>query len=193
MDNNAVMVDLETMSTAPNAAIVAIGAVQFDPFGSDTEDSIRADPSRLFYTVISFESNEAEERHFSVSTIKWWLGQSKEAQTALLNPNTHLRGALTEFRMWVDALRPSVDRVWAKSPEFDCVILKNAYDAVGQVWPFQYWNSRDVRTVVELAYPEGDEPRIGGGIAHNALDDTIRQALAVQDAYRTIHKIRSTP
>jgi hypothetical protein len=187
MDNNAVMVDLETMSTRPNAAILTIGAVQFDPFGNDTEENIKADRRRHFYETISFESNEAEGRHFSAGTIKWWLGQSHAAQKALLNPTTHLRGALTGFRMWVNGCTPKVDRVWAKSPEFDCIILKDAFDAVGEMWPFSYWNSRDVRTVVELAYPEGNEPEIGVGTAHNALDDAIRQALAVQNAYRILH------
>lgn len=184
---NATMVDLETMSTRPDAAIITIGAVHFDPFGADTEESIKADPGRLFYTTISMESNEREKRHFSAGTVKWWLQQSQDAQKALLSPDSHLPGALKAFRMWVQECTPKTDRVWAKSPEFDCVILKSAFDSVGELWPFSYWNSRDVRTVIELAYPEGDEPKIGVGTAHNALDDAIRQVLSVQDAYRRLH------
>ena len=48
------------------------------------------------------------------------------------------------------------------------------------MWPFKFWESRSVRTITEAAYPNGDQPAIGVGVAHKALDDAIRQALMVQ-------------
>lgn len=184
---NAVMIDLETMSTKPNAAILSIGAVLFDPWGTDTEDSIKNDTNRLFLASISIESNEKEGRHISASTVSWWLKQSEAARHALLSPSDQLRGALERFKQWIARQQPRIDRAWAKSPEFDCVILRDAFESTGLMWPFQYWNSRDVRTAVELAFPEGDEPTIGVGVAHNALDDAIRQALTVQSCHRRLH------
>lgn len=183
------MIDIETMGTSPTAAILTIGAVMFDPRGQDTEESLRS-KSQLF-GPITFESNEQEGREFAINTIKWWLQQSSEAQEALFAGNqTSLRLALESFRQWVVGAAPKPTRVWAKDPDFDCVILKNAMDKCNMYWPFKFWESRSVRTIMELAYPAGglagDFPLIGVGVAHNAQDDAIRQALAVQHSYKIL-------
>lgn len=180
MPDKALMVDIETMDTCATAAILTIGAVIFDPFGLDTEDSIRANEKNLFKATISLEDNQAQGRTFSAGTIAWWLQQEKAAQDALFQGHIdNLKQALTKFRMFIQqGIQPG--RIWAKSPDFDCVILQNAFNSVGIMWPFKFWESRCVRTVTELAYPEGDAPVIGVGVAHNALDDSIRQALMVQ-------------
>jgi hypothetical protein len=183
---NAVMLDLETMDVAPSAAILTIGAVHFDPFGQDTEETLRT-PERTFYARISLDSNTAQGRTMSAGTVKWWLGQTDSARNELLQAELALRTAILTFRMWASNLTPRADRVWAKSPEFDVVILKHAFDQLNEVWPFKFWNSRDVRTATELAYPEGNEPKIGVGTAHNALDDAIRQALMVQHCHQILH------
>ena len=33
--NTDIMIDLETLDTTPNATILTIGAIKFDPFGDD--------------------------------------------------------------------------------------------------------------------------------------------------------------
>jgi len=189
MPERACMIDIETLSTLPSAAIITIGAVMFDPRGEDTEESLR-EHAQLF-GPISFESNEKEGRHISASTIAWWLKQEPAAQAGLFEGNVvALRSALESFRQWVANAKPAPTRLWCKDPDFDGVILGDAFRQMGLMWPFRFWETRSVRTCMELAYPpgglRGDFPQIGVGVAHNAVDDSIRQALSIQHAFQVL-------
>lgn len=174
------MVDLETMSTQPNAAILSIGACFFDVYGEGALET--------FHKAISLESNEKAGRAMSASTVLWWLSQSKDAQTAFLEaPKTNLKLALSEFRRWVDKLPVPPLTLWAKDPDFDVVILRDACDTMNEVLPFKYHQNRSVRTAIELAYPDSEAPSFIRGTAHSALDDAIGQARLVQHcATRTL-------
>jgi hypothetical protein len=70
------MLDLETLSTEPNAAIVSIGACAFDML--DKEEDIE----HTFLRRVSIESNFEHGRHISADTLMWWFKQSPEAQQA---------------------------------------------------------------------------------------------------------------
>lgn len=178
------MIDLETMSTEPNAAVVAIGAVLFDPYAEDTTESLQNSPQ--YYATISLESNAKAGRHICPKTITWWLTQSQEARERLITNPIGLDLAITGFRQ---AFRHPIARVWAKDPDFDCVILRSAMAACGQPWPWSYWANRSVRTLVELAYPDtSDIPLVGIGVIHTALDDAITQALLVQACYHQLYR-----
>lgn len=184
-----IMVDIETMDTEPTAAVLSIGAVIFDPFYGDTQETIRGNNTRCFYTAISLESNIALGRTMSPSTVLWWMQQTKAAQDAFLaESRANLSTALNKFLQFVAGQSPTPDRVWAKGPDFDCVTLQSAMKSASARWPFKYHRARCVRTIMDVAYPDGDFPKIGVGTAHNALDDAILQTLCVQHAYHTIHR-----
>jgi hypothetical protein len=175
------MVDLETLSTKHNAAILSIGACIFDPRAEigETIDE--------FYLVISAESNEQAGRHFSAGTLMWWLQQSQAARDALSVDPHNLTDALTKFRLFVN--KGKVNRVWANSPSFDCVILEDAMASLGMMCPWQFWDTRDVRTIKDLAVSDdGSFPNMptGKNVAHNALDDALKQAMVVQYAYQKL-------
>lgn len=114
--------------------------------------------------------------------------QSPEAQEAVFGgPHTALPTALNQFAQWINRLQPTCTRVWAKSPDFDCSILAHACAEQGVIWPFRFWEGRCVRTIMELAYPEGDFPRMDmEGPKHDALADAKLQALEVQHAYHVL-------
>jgi len=176
------MIDIETMSTKTNAAILSIGACAFNI--DDPNEEI----NRTFEVQASIESNQAEGRDISASTVAWWLKQSPEAQAALFRePMTNLRQAVVRFRQWVQALTPKAHFVWAKDPDFDVVILKHAFDQFREIWPFAYYMSKSVRTITWLAYPDGDEPNLRVGVHHSASDDAVTQALMVRHCY---HKLQ---
>ena len=185
MNEAACMVDIETGSTSPESAILSIGACIFDPKVVNTADELRANS---FSAVISFESNEAANREFSGGTMKWWLQQSQEAIAGLFEGNiTQLNSALVEFKTWVNSHVPQPVYVWAKSPSFDVVILESAFKQAKQIWPFQFWNTRDVRTIETLAFPNGpDELPLREGVHHRAVDDAIYQAICVQTGYQRL-------
>lgn len=180
MINPHLMVDLETMSTHHNAAIASIGAVIFDP----NADSLKNCPT--FYQTVDLESNERDGRHFSGSTVSWWLKQSEAARVALLSNQLPLHKALECLNAFIAMHKPVI--VWANSPSFDCTILRTAYAHHHRHFPFQYWAERDVRTIKDAAYPNGDAPICQKGTAHSALDDALSQADLVQRCHAALRK-----
>lgn len=162
---NCIMIDCETMSTNHNAAIVSIGAVQFD-----METGLVL---KHFYVNIDLQSCIDRGLTLSASTIIWWMKQDKEAQNSLSNNPVHLDTALSWLDDWMDDCRAMECQIWANSPSFDCVILKNAFTVCGMPLPWNYWNERDCRTLVALA-PE-IKKQIINNLPHDALHDCIYQ------------------
>lgn len=168
------LIDLETMGHNSYAAIVAIGAVKFDPRanGYSTDDD--------FYMVVDLESSLAYGMVPDASTIKWWLAQSDEARKALLTEDAvDLGDALVEFQRWYKG----TERFWCHGATFDAVILGNAFQLAKVAAPWGHRDVRDTRTLFELV---GMEKTTVGGVEHHALDDAKRHALDVQEAYRRL-------
>lgn len=164
------MLDLETMSTEPNAAIVAIGAVMFDARGTTPEKQIG--PS--FYAAISLASNERFGRHISASTVTWWLKQEPQARLEVANANLDLREALMMLQSWCGTqCDQGVLKVWGNGSDFDNVILNSAYKEQRLLAPWKYSHNRCYRTM-RACLPKVDVPF--AGVYHNALDDAINQA-----------------
>lgn len=176
-----VMVDIETMGTSPQAAVLSIGACFFD---------LGAEPGEVVSTFaanISLESNHRAGRLLDPGTVLWWLSQSKEAQNAFLEgPHEALRAALTRFSAWCQGLTPVPHRAWAKDPDFDVVILRSAFEQENIVFPFKYFMSRSVRTILDLAFGDEIPAPPNPGVAHSAIDDAIKQAALVQMAYKRL-------
>lgn len=156
-----VMLDIETLGTEPGAAILSIGAVKFDDAGIVDE----------FHKSVSLESCQEAGLEIDAETLDWWLHQSEPAQT-VLSGGAPLQTALEQFRnFYADA-----DEIWAFSPSFDCVLLAEAYDAVGMNEPWHYRDERDCRTLAALP---GAVELEHDGTEHDALDDAKHQAMTV--------------
>mgnify|MGYP001599409439 CR=1 FL=1 len=188
-----IMIDLETMSTTPNAAIVQIGAVLFDPLGPPIPipNGGLSDYPGYFWNV-DLGSCQKVGLGIDGDTVRWWLEQPKEAQQALLDPDPiSLATALTALShvvWWPDGSEVGWDdcRMWSHGSTFDCVILDQAYRAVGKRTPWHFRNVRDTRTLFELADPDQKIPWEDGGIKHHALWDAWRQAIKVQKCYQLL-------
>ncbi len=167
------MLDLETMGTSLNAAIISIGAVFFDP----KTGVIGAD----FYYAIERISSE---RYGVVdeSTKLWWSKQSVEAQAVLSDDDAiDLKQALHLFAEWISQIENFKSRiVWGNGPSFDNVILGNAFRTLDLDCPWPHWGDRDVRTVVDMGRQlKSIDPKKSlpfDGVAHNALADAKHQA-----------------
>ncbi|EPU6122898.1 3'-5' exoribonuclease domain-containing protein [Klebsiella pneumoniae] len=180
-----VMVDLETMGKKHNAPIVAIGAVVFDP----ATDSI----GESFYKVVCLESSVNWGAVIDPSTVIWWLKQSSEARSAIVNDDAiPLLDALLQFREFVSdnvAGGSKKAQVWGNGASFDNSILRSSYDCIAEDYPWEYWNDRDVRTMVELGQAIGFDPKTTipfEGDRHNALADAIHQARYVSAIWERI-------
>lgn len=180
-----VMVDLETMGKKHNAPIVAIGAVFFDPATGSIGES--------FYKVVCLESSVNWGAVIDPSTVIWWLKQSSEARSAIVNDDAiPLQDALLQFREFVSdnvAGGSKKAQVWGNGASFDNSILRSSYDCIAEDYPWEYWNDRDVRTMVELGQAISFDPKTTipfEGSRHNALADAIHQARYVSAIWQRI-------
>ncbi|MEB8193823.1 3'-5' exoribonuclease [Raoultella terrigena] len=180
-----VMVDLETMGKKHNAPIVAIGAVVFDPATGSIGES--------FYKVVCLESSVNWGAVIDPSTVIWWLKQSSEARSAIVNDDAiPLQDALLQFREFVSdnvAGGSKKAQVWGNGASFDNSILRSSYDCIAEDHPWEYWNDRDVRTMVELGQAISFDPKTTipfEGSRHNALADAIHQARYVSAIWQRI-------
>lgn len=162
------MLDLETMSLRPNAAIVSIGAAFF------SEDAV----GDTFHSAVSLKSCIEAGLHFDEKTKAWWDLQSSEARASwdLENPPT-LQDALQGFSAFVRSYGSEV-RVWANGADFDIPILKSCFEAFDADPPWKYYNQRCFRTVRGLFGQGIEVARIG--TYHNARDDSIYQVHVLQ-------------
>jgi DNA polymerase III epsilon subunit-like protein len=161
-----VMLDLETMGTSAQAAIVAVGAVEFDIAAQKIGES--------FYAVVDLESSVKSGGVIDTSTVLWWLQQSDEARSAFAGKGEHIATVLMRFAVWM-ASRASRDevRVWGHGAAFDNVILASAYSRNQTMQPWQFWNDRCYRTI-KAQHPQIKMQRTG--TYHNAVDDAANQA-----------------
>ncbi len=154
------MIDLETVGTGSNAAIVSIGAVLFD------QTSVYIDTA--LYTPVDVTTCYEVGLTWNQDTIDWWAKQPKEAQAVFFDENkTDIRHAVTGFEIWL----PQDCKVWGNGASFDNVILANAYRACQFDTPWRFWNDRCFRTIAA-----GLPGMQRFGTHHNALDDAVSQA-----------------
>lgn len=161
-----VMLDLETMGKGPRAAIVAIGAVEFDLAAGVVGDQ--------FYEIVDLESSVIVGGEIDASTVMWWMAQSDAARAELVKGGGHLLRVLPDFSVWMAKRGPRDDvRVWGNGAAFDNVILASAYKAALMPQPWKHWNDRCYRTIKAL---HRDVPLVRVGTHHNAVDDAESQA-----------------
>ncbi|EIR1332346.1 3'-5' exoribonuclease, partial [Escherichia coli] len=163
------MIDLETMGKNPDAPIISIGAIFFDPQTGDMGPE--------FSKTIDLETAGGV---IDRDTIKWWLKQSREAQSAIMTDEIPLDDALLQLREFIDENSGEFFvQVWGNGANFDNTILRRSYERQGIPCPWRYYNDRDVRTIVELGKAIDFDARMAipfEGERHNALDDARYQA-----------------
>ncbi|EFI8974959.1 exonuclease [Escherichia coli] len=163
------MIDLETMGKNPDAPIISIGAIFFDPQTGDMGPE--------FSKTIDLETAGGV---IDRDTIKWWLKQSLEAQSAIMTDEIPLDDALLQLREFIDENSGEFFvQVWGNGANFDNTILRRSYERQGIPCPWRYYNDRDVRTIVELGKAIDFDARTAipfEGERHNALDDARYQA-----------------
>ncbi|KLV74782.1 exonuclease [Citrobacter sp. MGH110] len=179
------MVDMETMGNSPDAPIVSIGAVFFDPSTGNT--------GAEFYQVVSLESSMSFGMKPDASTIQWWLKQSSEARSAILVDEA--MGLLETLELLADFIAENAAngshtvQLWGNGCSFDNVILRRAYALTDTPFTVPFWNDRDVRTMVALGKSVGINPRFDipfEGEMHNALSDARHQVKYVSAIWQRL-------
>jgi len=174
---NHIMLDIETMGTSSNAAIMSIGACYFNPATGEIGDT--------FHEQVDISSNG----QIDASTVIWWMDQDDEARSKFKNNGKagHINAVLADF---ADFVKPNC-QVWGNGVAFDNVIIRNAYEhpSCADDVPWKFWNDRDVRTMVELGKVIGIDPKRDfpfDGVKHDALADAIHQAKYVSAIWQAL-------
>lgn len=175
-------VDCETLSVRPDAAIIAIGAQQFNPFNGEMGGT--------HYVEVEFDS-AARAGHVSGDTMAWWMTQEIAAKRIFSNHKSTKQPLSLALEGLANFLRPSgvVAKIWTMGPAEDATWLRNAYrlGAVGMSEPWHYQNSYDVRTLVLAAALDGDWPARSTPM-HHALHDATYQAQVVSHCMMKLRK-----
>lgn len=162
---NAVMLDLETMSTSNNAAITSIGAVKFwlnVKQAEFTED-------QLFYYAVDLKSCQKAGLDIDADTIQWWMQQADEPRSMLFDRRREsLAAVLNMFSHWF----PKNAYIFGNGATFDNVILRTAFKALNIKYPAIYKQDVCYRTLCKLS--DIPPPKFEG-TKHNALDDAKMQ------------------
>lgn len=153
---NHLAIDLETLSLEPNAHILSIGAVFFDPATGTMGDQ--------FYVEID-PQHEQPNAHVSASTAAWWVSQP----TGVF-PNrgeVMIGDALRAFIAWIGPTEQL--RVYQQGDR-DAMWLTNAAREQRLVMPWSYRDVFCTRTLWKHSVVRADFVEYAG-VGHNALDD----------------------
>lgn len=162
-----IMIDIETLGTAPGSVILSIGA-------ASTSEELPE-----FYCKLNVPSQLYSGLTVHSDTMAWWRKQSRAVWENQTNGTAFLASALASFGDWIQAIRNGAPgaatgnriRVWGDGSTFDCVLLEEAYRRCGLVCPWSYQEVYCYRTLRQLKDSKKPIPKEH----HNALSDAQAQ------------------
>jgi len=167
----ACMIDLETVSTLPTAAIIEIGAHAF-------RLSVAGVGSTAFLAQISQKhyKKDVTDNPFDIDpeTVAWWLADPKRAlhyRECMLS-RISLRTALQDFSAWYG--KCGFTSIWCRGASFDLAILRHAYAAFDLKLPWAFRTERCSRTMLAHWDPS-NELRPENNNWHSALSDAYAE------------------
>jgi hypothetical protein len=162
-------IDIETLSTKPDAVVLTIGGIKFDPF-------TKVDPHSEFYYRLEIEDQTSKGRDIESDTLQWWGTQPDEIVDEALGDHnrTSVETTLKELNKWLTG----ADKIWCQGPVFDICILENLYRQYDAHFNWVFWNIRDSRTLFGLM-PEDPRKKFKFA-AHNALEDCRVQSMCIK-------------
>lgn len=156
-----IMIDLETLDTAPSAVILSIGLVAFNKEGI----------KQKLYLVPSIQQQLNKGRTISESTLMWWMGQNSEARKVFTDEKRDFLSTMKDVNGFISGYPRS--KIWGYGSNFDPVLVDDAFRSLNLTTPWKYWDVRCLRTFCD----ENEAPLPKNtGVLHNAIDDATRQA-----------------
>lgn len=162
-----VMLDLETLASSPNAAIIQVCATMFDPVKEEVGPSLVLDVS------------PARSAEIDLETIIWWMDPNKAeaARRVFLQPRgreTEI-SAVTKLTTFLQD-HSDTDRliVWGNGANFDPVLLECLYRRTGIRVPWKFYNVHCFRTVKNRSKRRLAAPPFNG-VKHDPKDDNLYQ------------------
>ena len=181
-----VMIDIETLSTHKNAAIIEISAVEFNKETGEIGET--------FDLLIDQKDWSNNDRHIDGETIQWWFKQSDEARKRFTEKQENVEYGslytalcgLSYFIMDCDSIDDDKNVVvWGNGASFDIAILESAYNFFNKEIPWKFWSVNDVRTIVDLK-PSIKSKCKFKGIKHSAVDDCKHQIKYLTETIKSL-------
>lgn len=177
-----ISLDLETASTAHNAAIVQLAAVVVGT-------------GHVFNEYVSITDCESFGMDVSVETMMWWNKQDPTLRERVFGGTNSISDTVTAFLDWCQALcEGDWNRIylWGNGVDFDVTILTNAIEIFGKS-PFNYRNIDHLRTIKRAVPVYVQEDAHDAFIdacsvleckyqPHDAVGDALYQAYLIQHA-----------
>lgn len=167
------MVDMETMAVTPDAVILTLGAVHFNPYGNGIGEKL--------YFRVNIDDQDVLGRTVDPSTLEWWGKQDPAIMEEAFSEKDRI--PLVEAMDKFHKFAWGCSHFWSHGATFDLVMLENIYRQIKKPLPWNYWQLRDTRTLFDLGY----DPDMPTGSKHDALQDAIRQAVGVQNIYAKLN------
>ncbi len=174
-----VVIDLETLSISPGAAIGTVGAVLVDVLTGEILSE--------FYERAELKGQESRLR--DSSTMAFWAEQkhlNRLAWNEVFSDEVSRRPlpcVLQTFCNWMMAIQETYGEVevMGNGPEFDNVIMVDALKWCGLNDPWHFRFNQSLRTVVWMArlllkVDPRHVPLVAGEVLHHALHDARREA-----------------
>ena len=171
------MLDMETLAVSPNAVVLSLGAVHFDPYGNLINDEL--------YFKIDLDDQDKLAREIDPNTLDWWAKQDPNIMEEAFSPNDRI--PLLEAMERFHKFAWGCEAFWSHGATFDLVIIENIYRQLNKPLPWNYWQLRDTRTLFDLGW----DPQMPKNKKHDALQDAIRQAIGVQNILKQLNELKN--
>lgn len=182
-----IVLDLETLSTEPNAAILQIGCCV--PMFDRVHLPMNISPE-MEVTIAYEDAMKADAFHKSKETMEWWETQNPEVRKIVFSGQDSYVTALDQIEFWMKSVKcKGADiAVWGNGAEFDNVILSHCFSAMGYTQPWSFRNNRCFRTIKNL-FPISQSIN-QSGLKHTALADARYEAMILDQIKHTYMDMR---
>jgi len=172
-------IDLETIDVRPQATVLSLGAVKFNPFTDE-------EPHSELYLKISIDDQDRLGRTTSDSTLEWWSKQDPQIMEEAFDQSAAV--TVEDALAQISKFAVSVDTFWGQGYGFDYTMLEDMYRSTGRPIPWNFWQILDSRTLFRVC-KQDPRKQIQNDL-HNALADAYYQSKAIQIAYSELGAIR---
>lgn len=180
-----IMVDIETLSTKYNAAILCIAAIKFDKDVGISEFNNLTEKD-YFFACIDPKSYKNTNFDIETNTLKWWKKQDQKIQDKVFSGKNSLKKILKLFNQWVkENDEKNEPKFWAHGCSFDFPILNNAFNTFDIAPPWKYWNLRDTRTLYDVFDINLSQFSVN---KHHPLYDCYAQIKALEKAFEKMNR-----
>ena len=164
------MLDTETLGTCPDCVVLTLGAVKFDPYSNTIAGGIYCRPD--------VDDQIVQGRVVRDDTMQWWLEQAEAVREEALGEDDRI--PVQQMLQELNRFLVGVNNIWAQGTVFDIGILEHLYKQYNMVPNWQYWQIADSRTLFKI---HGDPRERNKEGLHNALEDCVSQAQAIQKIF----------